>query len=116
MEFTAVKAQVAPVGSPFVQEKVAFPGKLLIGVTVMVIGLALPPAEMLAEVGVGVRLKSTTDAVQATASLFTSTEPNPVTRLYPVVASESVPLKPNTPVLVGHWIDTGIPVGVPGEQ
>jgi hypothetical protein len=81
VELTVVKLQVAPVGSPFVQENVAFPGKLLMGVTVMVTGLALPPAEMLAEAGVGVRLKSTTDAVQAKARLFTSTEPSPVIRL-----------------------------------
>ena len=51
----------------------------------------------------------------AEANLLTSTEPRPVTRLYPVVASAFETLNPTTPE-PGHSTLAGNPAGVFGLQ
>jgi hypothetical protein len=109
---TVVKLQVPPLGRPEPQEYFAFPVKFLIGVTVIVVELLACPAGPESEVALGATLKSTAHTY---ASLFASTDPSPVTRLNPVVASAVDALKPKTPA-PGHWMLVGIVVGVLGEQ
>ena len=86
------------------QEKLTEPVKLLTGVTVIV-AVPLCPGKSLRLVVVELAVKSGGLAA-AVSKLFTSTEPNPVTRSYPVPAEN-----PNTPVL-GHHNDEGC--GAPG--
>lgn len=54
-------------------------------------------------------------AFQAVNKALASTEPRPVTRLYPFVASALEALNPKKPA-AGHRYDSGILAGVPTSQ
>jgi len=119
-----LKLQDAPAGSPAQLLGLKFttvPVEPAIALIVSVMGVEVCPAETVTALGEAESAKSGVSvAFHATASAFASTEPRPVTRLYPVVASAFdalYPMLPVVPVAPGHCSPVGQgAAGVPPSQ
>lgn len=114
-----LKLHVAPVGSPeqLLELKLTTMAvEPATGVSVKIVEVELP-AET--ELGLSVPAESAKSgwsrAFHAVANTLASTEPRPVTRLYPVVVSALVASNPKTPA-DGHITSAGCPAGVPDWQ
>ena len=72
---------------------------------------------MVTALGLADRLKfgAVSFALNAVNRALASTEPRPVTKLYPLEGSALEALNPNEPD-EGHWSEAGIALGVPAVQ
>ncbi len=99
---------------PFSVEKATLPTPLE-GVTVTENVTEVPSITVVDEGEIATELAVVRPAAQAVARLYASTEPRPVTTLYPLIGSELEALKPITPVVPddpGQITSAGFPEGV----
>jgi len=98
-------------------EKLTVPVKPFVAVTVSVADCDCPGLDIVIAVGLNATSKfgPVILELQFFARLLASTEPRPVTRLYPLVLSALEALYPNKPD-DGQRYEEGIFVGVPASQ